>query len=36
MLVHAFLAESLHAVTHEGVRDVLERAVENWWERQAA
>jgi Fe-S cluster assembly protein SufD len=36
MLVHAFLAESLDAVMHEGVREVLERAVENWWERQAA
>ncbi len=36
MLVHAFLAESLDAVTHDGVREVLEHAVENWWERQAA
>ena len=36
MLVRAFLAEALDAVTHETVRGVLERAVEGWWERQAA
>jgi Fe-S cluster assembly protein SufD len=35
ILVRAFLAEALDAVTHEQVRAVLERAVENWWERQA-
>jgi Fe-S cluster assembly protein SufD len=36
MLVRAFLAEALDAVTHEAVRGVLDRAVEGWWERQAA
>jgi Fe-S cluster assembly protein SufD len=36
MLVRAFLAESLEAVTNEAVRGVLDRAVEDWWERQAA
>jgi Fe-S cluster assembly protein SufD len=36
ILVRAFLAEALDAVAHEQVRAVLEQAVENWWERQAA
>ncbi len=36
ILVHAFLAEALDAVTNEAVRGVLEHAVEGWWERQAA
>jgi Fe-S cluster assembly protein SufD len=36
MLVQAFLADSLDAVTDERVRAVLEHAVANWWERQAA
>ena len=36
MLVHAFLAEALDAVNNETVRGVLDRAVEGWWERQAA
>jgi Fe-S cluster assembly protein SufD len=36
MLVRAFLAEALDAVTHPAVRGVLDRAVEGWWERQAA
>ena len=36
MLVRAFLAEALDAVTNEAVRGVLDRAVEGWWERQAA
>jgi len=36
MLVRAFLAEALDAVTHDAVRGVLESAVEGWWERQAA
>ena len=36
MLVHAFLAEALDAVTDERVRGVLDRTVEGWWERQAA
>ena len=35
ILVRAFLTEALEAVTHVAVRDVLERAVEGWWERQA-
>ena len=36
MLVRAFLAEALDAVTDETARGVLDRAVEGWWERQAA
>ncbi len=36
MLVRAFLAEAMDLVAHETVRAVLERAVEGWWERQAA
>ena len=36
MLVRAFLDEALDVVTNETVRGVLERAVEGWWERQAA
>ena len=36
ILVHAFLAEALDAVSHEKVREVLESALENWWERQVA
>jgi Fe-S cluster assembly protein SufD len=36
MLVRAFLSDALDAVTHEAVRGVLERAVDGWWERQAA
>ncbi|HME28181.1 MAG TPA: Fe-S cluster assembly protein SufD [Acetobacteraceae bacterium] len=36
MLVRAFLAEALDAVSNETVRGVLDRAVEGWWKRQAA
>jgi Fe-S cluster assembly protein SufD len=36
ILVRAFLAEALDAVTNETVRAVLDRAVEGWWEKQAA
>jgi Fe-S cluster assembly protein SufD len=36
ILVRAFLAEALEAVSDRTVRDVLDRAVEGWWERQAA
>jgi Fe-S cluster assembly protein SufD len=36
MLVRAFLAEALDAVSHEAARAVLESAVEGWWQRQAA
>jgi Fe-S cluster assembly protein SufD len=36
MLVRAFLIEALDAVTDEAVRSLLDRAVEGWWERQAA
>jgi Fe-S cluster assembly protein SufD len=36
MLVRAFLIEALDAVTDEPVRGLLDRAVEGWWERQAA
>jgi Fe-S cluster assembly protein SufD len=36
MLVRAFLADSLDAVANEAVRGELDRAVEGWWEKQAA
>jgi Fe-S cluster assembly protein SufD len=36
ILVRAFLAEALDAVSDETVRGLLDRAVEGWWERQAA
>jgi Fe-S cluster assembly protein SufD len=36
MLVRAFLAEALDAVAHVAAREVLERAVGAWWEREAA
>jgi Fe-S cluster assembly protein SufD len=36
ILVRAFLTEAIEAVSHEGARGVLERAVGEWWERQAA
>jgi Fe-S cluster assembly protein SufD len=36
MLVRAFLAEALDAVSHDQARAVLESAVEGWWQRQAA
>jgi Fe-S cluster assembly protein SufD len=36
MLVRAFLTEAIETVTHEAARGMLERAVQAWWERQAA
>src|SRR5262249_22105291 len=36
ILVRAFLAEALDAVSDETVRKVLDKAVEGWWEKQAA
>jgi Fe-S cluster assembly protein SufD len=36
ILVRAFLTEAIDMVTHDAARDTLERAVEQWWERQAA
>ncbi|MEO9190617.1 MAG: Fe-S cluster assembly protein SufD [Acetobacteraceae bacterium] len=36
MLVRAFLAEALEAVTHAGARAAMETAGELWWERQVA
>jgi Fe-S cluster assembly protein SufD len=36
MLVRAFLAEAIETVAHEAAREVLERAVHLWWERQVA
>jgi Fe-S cluster assembly protein SufD len=35
ILVRAFLAEALDAVTHDAVRSVLEDSVNRWWERQS-
>jgi Fe-S cluster assembly protein SufD len=36
ILIRAFLAEALDAVSNETVREVLVQAVEGWWEKQAA
>ncbi len=36
MLVRAFLADALDPIAHEAGRVVLESAVAQWWERQAA
>jgi Fe-S cluster assembly protein SufD len=36
ILVRAFLAEALDAVSNETARRVLDQAVEGWWEKQAA
>ena len=36
MLVRAFLAEALDAVSDQSVRGLLDKAVEGWWEKQAA
>ena len=36
ILVRAFLTEAIETVTHEAARGMLERAVDAWWERQAA
>jgi len=36
MLVRAFLAEAIDLIDNEPVRDVLDRLVESWWEKQAA
>jgi len=36
ILVRAFLAEALDAVTNDAVRGVLDGAIEGWWERQTA
>jgi Fe-S cluster assembly protein SufD len=36
ILVRAFLTEAIEAVTHEAARALLDRAVDTWWERQAA
>ncbi len=35
MLVRAFLADALDAVTNEPAREFLERTVDGWWVRQA-
>ncbi|GAC1347723.1 MAG: Fe-S cluster assembly protein SufD [Acetobacteraceae bacterium] len=36
ILVRAFLAEAMDPIAHDAVRDLLEQAIELWWERQAA
>jgi Fe-S cluster assembly protein SufD len=36
MLMRAFLAEALDAISHNAIRAALEAAVERWWETQAA
>ena len=36
ILVRAFLAEAVEVVTNDAARAALERAVEQWWEREAA
>ena len=35
ILVRAFLAEAMDPIQHDDARHLLERAIENWWERQA-
>jgi Fe-S cluster assembly protein SufD len=34
MLIHAFLAEALEPVTHEGARGLFEAAIAAWWRRK--
>ena len=36
ILVRAFLAEAMAGITNEPARDLLEGAIEAWWERQPA
>ena len=36
ILVRAFLTEAIETVSHDAARHVLEQAVTDWWERQAA
>ena len=36
ILVRAFLAEAVEVVSDDSARAALERAVEQWWEREAA
>jgi len=36
ILVRAFLAEGLQAVTQDNIRAILEDSVERWWQRQLA
>ena len=36
ILVRAFLAEAIDPIAHDGARDLLERAIEAWWEGQTA
>ena len=36
ILVRAFLSEAIDMVLHEGAREMLEHALERWWEREAA
>jgi len=35
ILVRAFLTEALDPIEHEGARNLLENAIETWWERQS-
>jgi len=35
ILVRAFLAEAMDPIAHEEARALLERAIEQWWERRA-
>ncbi len=36
MLIRAFLNEALDPIVHEGARAAMERAIDGWWEKQAA
>ncbi len=36
ILVRAFLTEAMDVIGHEGARDMLEGAIEAWWDRRAA
>ena len=36
ILVRSFLSEAMDPIKHEGARALLERAIEQWWERRPA
>ena len=36
ILVRSFLSEAMDPIQHEGARALLERAIEQWWERRPA
>ena len=36
ILVRSFLSGAMDPIQHEGARALLERAIEQWWERRPA